>query len=566
MTSSDPPQSTEPRRCPLNPFPTVKAENTAWYVLLGLAIMLLLLRLVALEADFYPHIDLVRDGVLYTDEGWYANNAIAWARWGDWYNEGDMNFGPSLPVGQLFHAFFFSLFGVSAWAARLTSALAFLASCTMGYFLMRRFADRWTSLLALLLLASSFFFFNYSRLALAENLVQAFLLGAAWLALKSGEDRFGYLWAALSGLCFIAAILAKTSGIAAGPALGLIFLLAGRTWRRRILAPTLAFSVAGVILVAHRLWVRTYFPIDVAFFSSINLGMNMDLSRVFETLDRTFSRLRRVDRLIYYFLYYMMVPLLVIFRSRAFFLSPVVWVSVLFIAAYLGAFSLYANVQPRYWAAISVPMAMLIAFVAKGAWELALSRKWLVWVFPVFMGALVISFGQNLFQLGRYYADLRYSFRDMSRDVKERMEEHDGVPHVLLGHFSTTVALFEDVRFVNDIYGADPLEYRVRLYRPQFMITEDVYTEDTHRRGPVIRGEPQYGERVDVVDHFYEVEELASYDVFRNYKDYQIHFYRLHERDGVEWEVPEDYPTELREVPIPPSPRTRDINLREEDE
>lgn len=549
-TESSPTPETYLTRC-LNAVPA-HVWSKIWWGVFAFSMAMLLLRFVALGADFPAESKFARDGVLYTDEGWYANNAIAWARTGNWYIEGDMNFAPSLPVQQVFHGFFFSLFGVSAAAARLSSAIPHVFSALLAAWLARRFLGNWSALLVLLLMGTNYFFFTYSRLALAENMVQAFLMGAACLLVLAREKRLVLLSLA-AGVCFALSVLTKTSGIIAGPSLVIAILAIQKTWRDRIISGLCCFGIAGVMIVAHRIWLHSYYHIDAAFFSSINLGMNLDTDRFLAMVRRTIYRIRRVDMGLYYILLGMGV-LHAVFNRRVW-RQPLVLACVAFVFFYLLAFAVYANIQPRYWAAISAPLALLFTAGVKGCVELARRPGVGGFALPIVIVFFVHSMADNLWNIARYYTDLEYSFAEMSADVKTRMNEDPDVPNVLLGHFSTTVALYEDVRWVNDIYGADPLEYRLRLFRPQYMITEDVYTEDTHRRGPIIRGEPMFGERVEVVDHFYEVEEIARYDVLRNYKGYQIHFYRLHERPGVDWEIPADYPTELREVPIAPERR-----------
>ncbi|MCC5875824.1 MAG: glycosyltransferase family 39 protein [Candidatus Sumerlaeia bacterium] len=538
----------------LDRLPPIRQDVAAkiFLALLVFAGFMLLLRFVALGADFPAESRFARDGVLYTDEGWYANNAIAWARTGNWYNEGDMNFAPSLPIQQVFHAVSFSIFGVSAASARLSSAIPHVISALLAAWIAWRYFGRWSALLILLLMGTNYFFFTYSRLALAENLVQAFLMATAALLILARE-RYLVALSLAAGVCFALSVLTKTSGIVAGPGLLIAIWAIQKTWRDRIISAFSCFGIAGVMIVAHRIWLHTYFHIDAAFFSSINLGMNLDTDRFFAMVRRTIYRIRRVDMALYHLLIAMGVVHAVF--NRQILRHPIVLSCVAFVGLYLLAFAVYANIQPRYWAAISAPLALLVAAGVKGFADLARRPGIGGYALPIVLGILVYSFVDNLWSKASYFTDLDYSFAEMSADVKARMDANPDVDQVLLGHFSTTLALYEDLRWVNDIYGADPLEYRLRLHRPQYMITEDVYTEDTHRRGPIIRGEPMFGERVEVVDHFYEIEEIAVYKVLRNYKDYHIHFYRLHERLDVDWEIPADYPTELREVPIAPERR-----------
>jgi len=88
-------------------------------------------RLIHLGADYTTDYEYSRDGVLYSDEGWYANNAISWYLTGDWHREGELNFAVNLPVLQWLHTISFAIFGVSIIGARMTIVVCLGIACAL---------------------------------------------------------------------------------------------------------------------------------------------------------------------------------------------------------------------------------------------------------------------------------------------------------------------------------------------------------------------------------------------------------------------------------------------------
>src|SRR5690606_3283793 len=140
------------------------------------------------------------------------------------YVEGDLNFAVNLPVQQIFHVVFFKLVGVSIEGARLTSVFSFTMTLIFGFFLLRRWLGKWPALIATVLMSCNYFFFAYSRLALAENTMMMFYVLAALLA-SYGEGRRGYAFAAASALSFMLSFYTKTSAITILPVILLIVFL-----------------------------------------------------------------------------------------------------------------------------------------------------------------------------------------------------------------------------------------------------------------------------------------------------------------------------------------------------
>lgn len=92
----------------------------------------------------------------YTDEGWWARNAVAIVREGQWYIDDGYNPIFSLPVVPLLQTLWFKIFGVSLTAARSLNAVLTIILSGLVYLLTKRFIKSDLALLAPLVILTNF--------------------------------------------------------------------------------------------------------------------------------------------------------------------------------------------------------------------------------------------------------------------------------------------------------------------------------------------------------------------------------------------------------------------------
>jgi MFS family permease len=217
-----------------------------------------LLHALHLEADFPNHSPWFSDWAKYTDEGWYGDAAMRAHLLGNWYQAGDLNTAVALPVLPFLEWVLFFFTGVSVVAARGLAVGFFFSNLVLSYLLLRRRTPRWAGMLAVTLLATSPFYYCFSRLAILEQPLTALLLAALNVAVRLKEWRRPVVAAAGLGLLFALMMLTKTTAVFLLPALGWALMVDLWEDRRQMLQCAAALlGTAGVVyagwlaLIAH---------------------------------------------------------------------------------------------------------------------------------------------------------------------------------------------------------------------------------------------------------------------------------------------------------------------------
>jgi hypothetical protein len=168
-----------------------------------------LLHALHLTADFPNHTPWFMDWAKYTDEGWYGNAAVRAHLFGNWYQPGDFNPAPAVPVWPFLEWVLFFFTGVSIQAARGLAVAFFFCNLLLTYLLLRTRGPRWMGLLALTLIVTSPFLYCFSRLAILEPMLIAFTLAALNLAVRLPRLRRPVAASAAIGLLFTLMMLTK---------------------------------------------------------------------------------------------------------------------------------------------------------------------------------------------------------------------------------------------------------------------------------------------------------------------------------------------------------------------
>ena len=486
-----------------------------------------LARFVHLGADFTTDRSYSGDGVLYTDEGWYSANAIALHRLGHWYRPNELNFAVNLPVLQVLHAASFAVLGVNIAAARTTIILCLLATLALMFLLVRRYEDRWAALIAVLWVASNYFFFLHSRFALAEIPMMMFATASLLLASYSGSPR-GWWFAAGAGIAFALSFYTKSSAVFAFPLMLAAVFLAPGSWRNGLAKAGVAAGAFALCFLLHFLVLARPYWADYTYFHTLNVGANarLEAGLAVENFFRLLDRIILVDKVGYQAMW-AAIPLALIF-SPNYRRHPLLWFSIAWIAIYLAMFGVYANLRPRYWAALAVPMGTIIGvtarhFVRVGAgWRPGAVAAGILGIL------LVLGVLRNTRDTLRYLGDPRYTFAEMAAEVKRTLDADPDSRGILLGHFATTFALYEEILPVNDRFAPVPLEVRLAEYDPRYLVTESTREERDYANQWATITSAEGGLREKALRARYDrIELIQQFDVFDNYKDWPVSLYRL---------------------------------------
>jgi 4-amino-4-deoxy-L-arabinose transferase-like glycosyltransferase len=170
-------------------------------------------------------------GVVWHDEGAWTHNARNRALWGTWVTD---NWNPMYiaPVFTGLEYAAFSAFGVGLWQARTVSMAAGVLSVWLLGLAVARLGGRTAGLIAAGLLATNYVWVMYSRAALMEATMVAFMVASFCSAVRA-QDRPA--WGLAAGPLALLAYFTKAAAASYVAALGLVALvsLVEAGWRLR---------------------------------------------------------------------------------------------------------------------------------------------------------------------------------------------------------------------------------------------------------------------------------------------------------------------------------------------
>jgi 4-amino-4-deoxy-L-arabinose transferase-like glycosyltransferase len=473
----------------------------ALITLISMILFAACLRLVHLDADFPTGLNWSSD--LYTDEGWYSGNAIAWALTGHWYIPGDFNSMITLPFFQWLQMGVFGLFGVNLVSARISVAFFSLLSLVLVFLLARRYAGDLAGWITLGLLSTDYAFFAYSRIALMEIPFTALCLASIWAA--GATNLPAWLGMGLSAVLLCAAVLTKTSAL---PLLLVVLYalwlrLPGEgvfpvlNWRRRLFQ-CMAFLALFILLIggetffAIRRFGAEYFYLTT---TNVTLLPPHSVSSMLYTFARILWNGLRVDPLLLIASFSLVAVVLtsgIGTKVNRLIVLSTIWIGVNVI--YLG---LRTYLPPRYFVPLIVSMIFLIA----GAMTTLLNGfrgERITWLFVSLVALIGII---NFVQVIRYMGELQYTFRDAGLDISHRIRKISfNQPVYMVGNLADSLSLLTDIPAINTKLGFEDLNWRLASYHPRFYVSLGVDSREQQR-----------------LKKQYSLREIASYQVFGNY-------------------------------------------------
>lgn len=162
---------------------------------------------------------------LFTDEGYKTDYArlMFLGEESQIFAGGDFATSFNNPVINYSYIASFLAFGIGFFSIRLVAIILSIASVALLVLLLKERFGTMPALLSGILLASSFVFFSYSRLAFFENFL-LFFITASFFAMHLAFKKSSKMLALLSLLLLALAILCKFTAIIAFPAIALLLL------------------------------------------------------------------------------------------------------------------------------------------------------------------------------------------------------------------------------------------------------------------------------------------------------------------------------------------------------
>ena len=367
-----------------NSWRSVTRMRSLRIALLVLAAAFLALHYVHLRADF-PNDSEWMDWSKYTDEGWYGDAAIRYFQRGSWYVDGDFNPAAALPVWPLLEAILFRFTGVSLLAARALTVTVFGGILLTSWRLIRRWPgsshgsqNRLAAEAGVLLLVVNPLCYVITRLAILEPLLILLTLIALLVASRmqpGGATRWTSLlsraasvedlrrnWRPVLGLGLLlpALVLTKTTGLFLVPAIA--FLLWAALGYRLVPLVRLGGASAALGLVIWLgyffLLIRPHYLLDYRYLFSANAYTGITLDTAGLVLATTFLDGNWMGAAL--FAAAVASIALAVFSFTRLKRNPLAVSLLLWALGYAAFLAYHANLQPRYYLVVTVPLTLLV--------------------------------------------------------------------------------------------------------------------------------------------------------------------------------------------------------------
>lgn len=498
--------------------------------MLLVAAVFFLLHYVHLRADFPNHSPWM-DWAKYTDEGWYGDAAIRHFQRGSWYVKGDFNPAAALPTWPLVEAAVFRFTGVGIVAARALVVTVFGLILLCSYALLRRWQPRLNqrpnqrpapSLAApagVLLLAVSPFCYAFMRMAVLEPLLilltlLALLAATEFHPLATGWHRW---WPALAlGVLLPAMVLTKTTAVFLLPAVAWM-LWAQSGYRLRAFARMAAPAGALAMLLwlgYYGLVVRPHFLEDYRYLFSANAYTGMTLENARQVLIETVRDGNWIGHGIYIMALAAVITVLV--GIKRFGRSPLLVSLLLWVLGYEAFLAYHANLQPRYYLVVAVPLTLLVPAVLEEIWATAHGVLLPRAAVALASGVLLVIAVTSAWQTIGYVRRPEYTFERAAQGVRQVIEADNEHNHLLLSISGSDLSLMTGLPSICDDFGTLDLADRVAAYKPGWYVAWNQVDDD----------------KMDALTPLFHVERVAAFPAMDDPDRNLLIVYRLDPAEG----------------------------------
>jgi 4-amino-4-deoxy-L-arabinose transferase-like glycosyltransferase len=493
------------------------------------------LHLVHLGADF-PNGSSWVDWAKYTDEGWYGDAAIRHYLRGTWHLPGDFNPAAALPVWPLLEGFVFRFAGVGIVAARALTVFVFAGVLVCSFLLLQDETRedepkplRWIfTAAAVLLMATSPFLYVFTRMAILEPLLVLLMLLsllAAQAIRRASTKRQRMALAVAVGVLVSLMIGTKTTAVFLLPSVA--YLLADAAawqWRRVLRIAAVTGATMAVLWSGYVAWLvyRGYWN-DFRYLFTANNTTIAGLP-FWETIGNTLKNGMWMGSL----LYPLAIALVVVaaFHKKTWrdplFVSLLLWV-----AGYFFFLAYHANMQPRYYVVVAVPLTLLMARAAMhvAAWHPMASLA--------FASLLVLLVGREAHLTLSYVRHPEYTYQTAANRIERIVESDPTHSHTVLSISGSDLSLMTGLPSICDDFGTMDLEDRIAAYKPGWFVSWNSIEDD----------------KMEALNKFYRLTRVAEFPAMDDPDRNVMIVYRLDAKDGV---TPQRKHKKAKALPVSP--------------
>jgi hypothetical protein len=515
--------------------PVPRRGRRAWYALWLAALMgFAVLHCVHLRADFPNHSPWFMDWAKYTDEGWYGDAAVRAHLFGHWYLPGDFNPAVAVPVWPFLEWVLFFFTGVTPEAARGLAVAVFFLNLVLSYMLLRARGPRWMALLGVTLMATSPFLYCFSRLAILEPLLTAFLLAALNLAVRLPGLRRP-VWGAVGvGLLFTLAMLTKTTAIFLLPAIGWAMLAA--LWSTRKRAFLCAWAAGSTFFAGYGLWIALLVRLGLLgdykyYFFVNNYPRPKEIYWPMVSLWWSFHGGLWIDKMLVPVAGLIVLAALVFRRdawARRLLLDPVFGASVWAIAGCILFMTYQNHPQPRYFAVAAVFCFLLVALGAEAMMRAdgprrasAIPMQKLGWL-AIGLSALAACLGGA--RTVNYAFHPEYTFVNAAEGITHYIDTHPNGKRLLVSISGDDITLITHLPTICDDFGTTDLPEKLGIYQPGWYAAWNDFDPGTLE---------------DLHTH-YSIEQVAEFPAFDDPQRNLLVLFRLHPLRGGQVRDPQE--------------------------
>ena len=355
--------------------------------------------------------------------------------------------------------------------------------------------------------------YAFTRIAILEPLLILWVL----LALAAAYSlRFAktlpstVAYSVALGVLIVLMIGTKTTALFLLPAV-CFMLWASTGWRLRRMVQVSAIAAATVALscgVYFALLVHAGLQRDFVYLFAANGYTAITRSTFVDVVTATLQDGLWIGPLTYPLA--LLALLAALFRPRmwrdAVFTSLALWA-----AGYMAFMAYHANLQPRYYLVIAVPLVLLLF---RGAMHLAeWNRLSLYAVVPLFA---IVLLGE-LRQTFHYVRHPEYTFETAAEHIEQVVESDPGHSHTVLSISGSNLSLMTGLPSICDDFGTMQLEDRIAVYKPGWFVTWN-YVED---------------DKMQALSRFYRLTRVAQFPAMDDPDRNVMIVYRLDAIEGV---------------------------------
>ena len=420
------------------------------------------------------------DWAKYTDEGWYGDAAIRHFSRGSWYLRGDFNPAAALPVWPILEALLFRFTGVSVVAARALAVAVFGLILLFGALLVARAPrlepgrSRGNPLLltaaagSALLLASSPFCYAFMRMAILEPplicLTLLALLAASAIDPQAVSPARRALPALATGIVVPLMILTKTTALFLLPAIGwMIWARCGYRPRPFLRHGGLAGATALLLWSGYYLAiVRAGLLLDYRYLFSVNAYTGITRATALSVLHSTLADGFWIGAVPFSTAAVLSLAGLAFRPLRQ---NPLVISLLLWASGYMAFLAYHANLQPRYYLVVAVPLTLLVPLTLELAWRrtrLGVLRAAVVACSCLMLAVAVRDAQRTL----HYVRSPQYTFLAAARQIRQIVAADRSHKPLVLSISGSDLSLMTGIPSICDDFGTMELEERVATYKP----------------------------------------------------------------------------------------------------